>query len=268
MKNNIVRIVCSIAMSLLLVNCCATGMSYRQVNNYSDVARLNYAVVALVEPDSEQAELAGIPENKLDSANSTGLDHQAYCTGFYISETEVMTAGHCVSRSVIIMTPWGPERQTLDESPIGDFKKIATYSTYLDDPRMKTYTLYFVEKFDSVQDVAILKILSNQKKDSKQEILKIGKTPAQGDHVIVIGHPSGLMWTLTEGIVSYPTRLLKESDGDQKIIQVTAGIYFGNSGGPLIDDYGNVVGVASKMVVPHLGLFCHPDSLRAIFNQK
>jgi len=65
----------------------------------------------------------------------------------------------------------------------------------------------------------------------------IGPTPPIGDGIVVIGSPSGLKGTVTTGIVSqiYP-------DG---MIQLNAAVNPGNSGGPVFDMQGRVIGIAT-----------------------
>ena len=58
----------------------------------------------------------------------------------------------------------------------------------------------------------------------------------QGEEIFVIGHPEGLKFTLSTGIVS---RL------ENNILQVSAPISPGNSGGPVYDHNGNLVGIVS-----------------------
>jgi S1-C subfamily serine protease len=60
-----------------------------------------------------------------------------------------------------------------------------------------------------------------------------------GSSVYVIGHPQGLRFTLSTGIVSRK---------DQDTIQTTAPISPGNSGGPLIDSHGRLAGIVTSMV--------------------
>ena len=62
-----------------------------------------------------------------------------------------------------------------------------------------------------------------------------------GDNVYAIGAPNSLAYTLTKGIVSSKDRVA----GGQKYIQTDAAINSGNSGGPLLNDDGAVVGVNS-----------------------
>ena len=58
-----------------------------------------------------------------------------------------------------------------------------------------------------------------------------------GEDVVAIGHPLGLEATVTKGIVS--------AKRDKIWIQTDAAVSKGNSGGPLIDRYGRVVGINS-----------------------
>jgi S1-C subfamily serine protease len=63
----------------------------------------------------------------------------------------------------------------------------------------------------------------------------------QGERVIALGHPWGMSHTVTSGIVSHAGRLLQ----GHRFIQTDASLNPGNSGGPLLDMAGRVVGVAT-----------------------
>lgn len=65
---------------------------------------------------------------------------------------------------------------------------------------------------------------------------------AEGENVFVIGHPEGLRFTLSTGIIS-------RMDGTT--IQISAPVSPGNSGGPVFDDKGNLVGIVTSMVDKH-----------------
>ena len=65
-----------------------------------------------------------------------------------------------------------------------------------------------------------------------------------GDKVIAIGHPFGLNYTATEGIVSKSKRLQRGIN----YIQIDAAINPGNSGGPLVNTEGNIVGVNTFII--------------------
>ncbi len=65
-----------------------------------------------------------------------------------------------------------------------------------------------------------------------------------GDAVVAIGHPYGLNYTATQGVISKVDRI---RDG-LKFIQIDAAINPGNSGGPLVNNKGEVIGVNSFII--------------------
>ncbi|MFC1834776.1 trypsin-like peptidase domain-containing protein [Thermodesulfobacteriota bacterium] len=67
------------------------------------------------------------------------------------------------------------------------------------------------------------------------------KLPLAGQHVMVVGHPLGLGWSVSDGIVS----AIRVRDG-AKYIQFTAPVTSGSSGSPVVDLWGRVVGVNSR----------------------
>ena len=65
-----------------------------------------------------------------------------------------------------------------------------------------------------------------------------------GDTVVAIGHPYGLNYTATQGVISRVDRLQQ----GVKYIQIDAAINPGNSGGPLINEKGEIVGVNTFII--------------------
>ena len=76
------------------------------------------------------------------------------------------------------------------------------------------------------------------------EINLSGHNVSDGDTVIAIGHPYGLNYTATEGIVSKAKRL----QNGLNYIQIDAAINPGNSGGPLVDGNGEIIGVNTFII--------------------
>jgi serine protease Do len=97
---------------------------------------------------------------------------------------------------------------------------------------------------DEETDIAVLKI------DAGRDLptVKLGDSKALqvGDWVLAIGSPFGLDQTVTAGIVSKVERETPSS-GFQKFIQTDAAINRGNSGGPLVNMKGEVIGVNSQI---------------------
>lgn len=100
--------------------------------------------------------------------------------------------------------------------------------------------------FDPDEDLAVLKVEAQ------------GLTPAQfgdssalsiGDPVAAIGDPLGYRSTITDGIVSALDREVEVDGVTMVLIQTSAAINFGNSGGALINQYGQVVGITTIKIV-------------------
>jgi len=65
-----------------------------------------------------------------------------------------------------------------------------------------------------------------------------------GDAVVAIGHPFGLNYTATQGVISKVDRIRE----GLKYIQIDAAINPGNSGGPLVNMSGEIIGVNSFII--------------------
>ena len=97
---------------------------------------------------------------------------------------------------------------------------------------------------DSVSDLAVLKI---EAQDLKPAEFGQSDSLQVGDDVIAIGNPLGteLNGTMTNGIVSAINRNVIFGGHSMTLIQTNAAINEGNSGGPLINAYGQVVGITN-----------------------
>jgi len=103
-----------------------------------------------------------------------------------------------------------------------------------------------VKGVDKSTDIALLKIDAGR----PLRYLELGDSDAirVGDWVMVIGNPLNLDRTVTTGVVSAKNRSIGISDASfENFIQTDAAINFGNSGGPLINMQGQVVGIATAI---------------------
>jgi S1-C subfamily serine protease len=115
---------------------------------------------------------------------------------------------------------------------------------------MSDQTQYFANALDTDRsdDLALIKI--NLKK--KGQFLRLGDSDhlQVGQKVLAIGNPFGLEGTLTVGVVSSIGRSI-DGENEQRLegmIQTDAAINGGNSGGPLLDSSGSVIGINTAIL--------------------
>jgi len=136
-------------------------------------------------------------------------------TGFYLSEYDIIVTNEHVVR---------------------DNQKVVIASAAFE--KQKSNVLYV----DPKHDLAFL----DAPKEHSMPHIELGKEIElfQGDQVIAVGHPFGLKYTATQGIIS---NLLDEKN-DVRYIQHDAALNPGNSGGPLIHLSGKVIGINTFII--------------------
>ncbi|UVO51930.1 Do family serine endopeptidase [Sphingomonas sp. SUN019] len=110
-------------------------------------------------------------------------------------------------------------------------------------PDRKEYVAKLIGR-DTASDLALLKISA----PGPLPYVKFGDSARArvGDWVVAIGNPFGLGGTVTAGIISAVHRVTGQGAND-RFIQTDASINQGNSGGPMFDLNGNVIGINSQI---------------------
>lgn len=163
-------------------------------------------------------------ENILEKGSGLG-------TGFFINENVIVTNNHVIDGN-------------------GQIKVALESSSKLYDGK--------VIFADPVADIAIVELVDWEafvKENDPIEYLKLSdKLPGRTEEVFAIGNPWGLTWSVSKGIVSYSLR--KSPEGKPVFyIQTDGDIFNGNSGGPLLDSDGNVVGINNLMIAKEGGSY-------------
>ncbi len=131
-------------------------------------------------------------------------------SGFAVGENCIITNAHVINNQYdVIIETYGGERKRA-----------------------------FIVALDERIDIAVIGVA-----DAAFTPLRVAdlSTVSVGDDVYAIGAPNSLAFSLTKGVVSSKERLVSR----QKFIQTDAAINTGNSGGPLLNDAGEVIGVNS-----------------------
>ncbi len=104
---------------------------------------------------------------------------------------------------------------------------------------------------DAASDLAVLKIRANR----TFPFVRFGDSSEArvGDWVVAIGNPFGLGGTVTSGIISAVYRNTGQGGAYDRYLQTDASINRGNSGGPLFDMRGNVIGINNAIFSPSGG---------------
>lgn len=204
---------------------------------------------------------------------SVGLSNlpRTYCTGVWVSNTEILTARHCAVNI---------EDDTLEDKVIYQ-RTIGTNIWYRSYQEVNNIGAHYPElpnpfpphdskvlAIDFDNDIAILTTTT----PPKHEVVEIySGTVWAGSKVHVIGHNSGLTYTYSSGYVSGTRRVKMDMTSPYiEAMQFSVFSYFGNSGGGVFDSQGRLIAICS--FISHQGaagvMFGIPNSVINKFLQK
>nr|XP_046174584.1 serine protease HTRA3-like isoform X2 [Oncorhynchus gorbuscha] len=169
-------------------------------------------------------------------------------SGFVMSETGlIVTNAHVVSST----TPMSGHQQLKVQMHSGDIYEAT------------------IKDIDKKSDIATIKVNSLK----KLSVLLLGHSAdlRPGEFVVAIGSPFALQNTVTTGIVSTAQRDGKElgiRDSDMGYVQTDAIINYGNSGGPLVNLDGEVIGINTLKVAAGISFAIPSDRITRFLNES
>lgn len=248
-----------------LMGCCVTSKVRHPESRPTAVDELKADTVALVIRDDDG-------------------DVAPYCAGVWVDKDKILTADHCAKAPVEAMVvALAGEIDTDDDEVVALLKKQVEQ---LEDGFDVTYIIsdestgiYREPKaihkakvlmHDTEHDLALIVVTD----PPKHPITPIaGQTPAVGENVQVMGHPSGLSWTYTRGVVAaYREENFRPVASRHKkgpYLQVAGEVWKGNSGGGAYNDSGELIGIASFIApAPNECFFVHLDTIKAFLARR
>ena len=111
---------------------------------------------------------------------------------------------------------------------------------------------YMVETIgtDPLADLALLKVIDYEGKLPHLNFAENTGDLQSGAEVFTLGHPMGMAWSVTKGIISNNERFARHPY--IHAIQTDASINKGNSGGPLMNMQGEIIGI-NTAIISHIG---------------
>ncbi|OHD18633.1 MAG: hypothetical protein A2086_17015 [Spirochaetes bacterium GWD1_27_9] len=201
---------------------------FPQLNNYYDELKAfsNFNIEELM-----KSVVTVILNKGMNIKDGMGYFDKAIGSGFFIDDD-----GYILTNHHVIADHVDPKYKGYT----------AVYVTTRDDP--DTEIPAQVIGYDKVFDIALLKIA---KKNHKHLVLGRSDDMKVGDKIYTIGNPIGIKYTVTSGIISN-----KEIDFFQlgRAFQIDAAVNPGNSGGPVIDEKGQVIGIVFAGVPQYQGI--------------
>ena len=148
-------------------------------------------------------------------------------TAFALSEDGIMATNYHVLEDVLTLR----RDTTCSDS-----------AYFVADMQGNCFLLTKVLAYSRADDLAVFQVDTQGK---RIDCIPLGRTAPTGSHVNIVANPDDLFYEYTEGVV---TRNYIESSRRREIqrMEVSAGYAVGASGGPIVDDCGNMVGMVSS----------------------
>jgi hypothetical protein len=206
----------------------------------------------------------------------------AFCTGVWVNTNVIIAAEHCTRGMIIEHNKENFISGLMDDNEKKKFiedntkKEIGLKVTYIVKNESTgvyreptTFHTAEVVKVDHDHDLVMLKTVA--KDTPSHHFARLAKsTPHVGDDLHIVGHVSALYWTYFRATVAAyrEENFAIATSKKGPWLQVSAPIYFGNSGGGAFNYDGELVGICSYIVrAPNVGFHVHLDTIRSFLGK-
>ena len=209
----------SLICFFIIFSCVSYNISAAENENVLVEARDNFKFESVIERVKKSVVLLSMNPN-VDP--ETEPKKSGLCSGVVVDDIgHVLTNFHCVYKS----------------------NYIRLY--YYDEDDWQNYEVNVIG-LDPLADLALLKVLGKEEPIPHLEFAEDAGKIKSGTDVFALGHPMGMAWTVTKGIISSTERYARHPF--IKAIQTDSAINKGNSGGPLLNMKGEIVGINALIV--------------------
>ena len=218
MKN--IKFLCLVCYTFLFIFGCSNTFNISATDNKVTVdARKASSFESVIKKTKESVVLLSVHPTVDPESNPT---QTSMCSGVVVDDVgHIITNYHCVHKQNYIK---------LYYHDLNDWEK---------------YDVNVIG-LDPLADLALLQVLDRKKPVPFLKFAKDAGEIKEGSEVFALGHPMGMAWTVTKGIVSSTERYARHPF--VKAVQTDAAINKGNSGGPLLNMKGEIVGINSLIV--------------------
>ena len=219
-----------------------------QIEEYNSLYQQNFNDISTAIAQQQQSLEQEVKLLKSAQSDFSGVVQEAVKSVVTVTTSKSVGTGFIINQEGYVVTNYHVIQGNEDEV------RVLTYDR-------KNLPAGFLGK-DATRDLALLKIEGEYDylEFADSDDLQVGKK------VIAIGNPLGLSFTVTEGIISGLNR--EGPNGLEEYIQTDVSLNPGNSGGPLIDTFGKVIGINNFKIgdAESLGFALESNSIKTGIN--
>ena len=205
----ILKLLGLMCFSIFVISCATNSNNISIKENNNDFS----SVIERVKESIVYVMVSALEDPTIDPAQNSA------CSGVVVENQYIITNYHCIH----------------------DQKYLRVF--YWDENDWEEHEVSIIGR-DPLADLALLQVTD---KETPVPFLKFAEGELKvGEEVFAMGHPMGMTWTVTKGILSNVDRFARHPY--VKAVQTDAAINKGNSGGPLLNMRGEIVAINSLMI--------------------